>query len=123
MKLFATFLFSALLLGFSSLISADEPKKELTKEEIIEKLLGKWEIVKADGAGLEGGTITFEKGGKFTLVLKEDSKMEGTFEIEKGRLVTKIGDASDTDTIKKLTADEVELQNDNKETTQLKKKK
>lgn len=70
-----------------------------------------------------GGTITFEKGGKFTLVLKEDSKMEGTFEIEKGRLVTKIGDASDTDTIKKLTADEVELQNDNKETTQLKKKK
>jgi hypothetical protein len=56
-------------------------------------------------------------------VLKEDSKMEGTYEIEKGRLVTKIGDASDTDTIKKLTADEVELQNDNKETTQLKKKK
>ena len=108
------------LVGWTSRISADDSKK---KDDVMTKLLGKWEVTKADGDQLVGATITFEKDGKFNINLN-GMDIEGTYKIdEKGKLVTSIGDNSDTDTFKKLTADDMELENNDHKVTILKRKK
>jgi uncharacterized protein (TIGR03066 family) len=114
---------AAAVLGLAAPAAADEPKKDDTAA----KLVGAWEITKATDEPLVGATITFTKDGKFTLVLKvngEEMTIEGTYTIEDGKLVTKsAGNDGDTDTIKKLTADAMELENKDKKVTVLKKKK
>jgi uncharacterized protein (TIGR03066 family) len=107
------------LIGLTARGVADEPKKD----EVIAKLLGKWEITKADDENLVGGVIEFEKDGNFTFS-KDGNEGKGTYKIDdKGKLITSIGDSSDTDTIKKLTSDTMELENKDGKATSLKKKK
>ena len=106
-------------LGIAAVATADD-------KDTAAKLVGKWEITKADDEPLVGATLTFTKDGKFTIAIKVDDKemkVEGTYKIENGKLVTESGGMSDTDTIKKLTDDALELENKEKKTTVLKKKK
>jgi uncharacterized protein (TIGR03066 family) len=57
----------------------------------------------------------------------KESKIEGTYKIEKDKLLTEGTVAGETkkdvDTIKKLTDDEMELENKDKKTVTLKRKK
>ena len=111
------------LLGLGTRVSADDQKKDEKKEDVVAKLLGSWEVTKADQDGLVGMTITFQKEGKFTAE-KDGTQSEGTYKIdENGKLVTTVGEASDSDTIEKLTADSMELKNKDGKATSLKKKK
>jgi uncharacterized protein (TIGR03066 family) len=112
------------LFGLATRVSADDTKKdEQKKDDVVTKLLGSWEVTKADDDALVGATITFEKEGKFIAKVGEMTH-EGTYKIdENGKLITTIGDASDSDTIKKLTADVMELENKDGKATNLKKKK
>jgi len=94
------------------------------------KLLGKWEVTKATQMIPPGSVIEFAKEGKLTLTIKADGqevKVEGTYKLDGDKLVTKVeanGQThEDTDTVKKLTDDEMELENGEKQTINLKKKK
>jgi hypothetical protein len=71
---------------------------------------------------MNGATLHFEKGGKYIYEV-EGVKAEGTFEIEDGKLITRIGSASDTDNFKKLNNEELEIINLDKQYTLLKRKK
>ncbi len=114
---------SIALLGLASAAWADEPKNDDT----VTKLLGKWEVAKATDESLVGAFVTFEKGGKVSLVKKVDdkeTKLDGTYRIEKGKLISEIGGNTDTNTIKKLTATALDLENEeSRATTVLKKTK
>jgi len=118
------------LIGLTVRVSADEPKKDdKTKEsDVVAKLLGSWEVTKADQEALVGMTITFKKEGKFTAAKEGMPDAEGTYKIdENGKLitteVTPNGEVSDSDTIKKLTSDVMELENKDGKATSLKRKK
>ena len=112
------------LLGVTACVVADEKKKdEQKKDDVVAKLLGKWEVTKAADDPLVGAIITFGKEGKFTATIN-GMDVEGTYKIdEMGKLITAVGDASDTDTIKKLTADDMELENKEGKVTIMKRKK
>ena len=119
MKLLFAFAFGLALFGVTACVMADEPKKD----DVVAKLLGKWEVTKADDENLVGGVITFEKDGNFTFA-KGENEAKGTYKIdENGKLITSVGDASDSDTIKKLTSDVMELENKDGKATSLKRKK
>src|SRR5207302_4387029 len=101
----------------------DEPKKE----DAVTKLVGKWKVTKAtDEAGV-GAVVTLEKGGKASFVRKvdgQDTKLDGTYRVEKDTLISDIAGNTDTNAIKRLTADELELENpDSRAVTTLKKTK
>src|SRR5258708_2137813 len=89
---------AAATLGLAAPATADDKKKD----DVAAKLVGAWEVTKADEEPLVGATITFAKDGKFTIAIKVDGqemKVEGTYKIEDGKLVTKSeGGSSDTDT-------------------------
>jgi len=116
------------LLGLAARVSADDKKKDEKKEDVVAKLLGSWEVTKADQDGLVDGTITFLKEGKYTFE-KDGRTSEGTYKIdENGKLITTAKqadgeEASDSDTIEKLTADVMELKSKDGKATSLKKKK
>src|SRR5262245_59047001 len=84
------------------------------KGDTATKLVGKWEVTKATDATLVGAVVTFEKGGKVSLVKKDGkgAKLDGTYKVEKDKLVSDVGGNADTNTIKKLTADALELEHD-----------
>ena len=111
------------LLGLTSVVRADDSKKD----DPVAKLLGKWEVTKATDERLVGAIVTFEKEGKANLVRKVDgqeTKLDATYKVEKDTLITEIGDNKDTNIIKKLTANALELENkDSQATTVLKKTK
>src|SRR5262245_14014283 len=121
---------SVIALGLAMLLPAVLTADE-KKDEKAAKLVGTWELTKSDDAGAPvGATITFTKDGKLSVAAKVndmDLKFEGTYKVEGDKLITeiKIGDMSmsDTDTIKKLTDDEMELVNKDGKATTLKKKK
>jgi uncharacterized protein (TIGR03066 family) len=115
----------AALLGVTVRVSADDKKDDKVKEgDVVAKLLGSWEITKADQEGLEGMTITFKKEGKFTAAKEGMEDVEGTYKIdENGKLITSVGESSDSDTIKKLTSDAIELENKDGKATIMKRKK
>src|SRR5262245_37959607 len=124
MKTLSAIVLGLAMLGLVGLARADEKKKDdaQKKDDNATKLLGTWEITKSTGNIPEGTTIEFTKDGKFVLTMN-DMKVEGTYSVEKDKLITKIGDASDNDTIKKLTADAMELENKDGVALTLKKKK
>jgi uncharacterized protein (TIGR03066 family) len=111
------------LLSLTTAVGADEPKKGDT----VTKLLGKWEITKAADESLVGAIVTFEKDGKATIVKKADgqgAKLDGTYKVDKDKLISDIGGNVDTNIIKKLTSDTLEFENiDSKAKTILKKTK
>jgi uncharacterized protein (TIGR03066 family) len=94
------------------------------------KIVGKWKVTKSDADVPAGTVIEFTKDGKLSAVIKienQELKVEGTYKIEKDKLLTKvkIGDQThdDTDTIKKLTDTDLELEDSDKKITVLKKEK
>jgi uncharacterized protein (TIGR03066 family) len=96
------------------------------KKDAAKQIVGKWEVVKGTQPIPPGTVIEFTKDGKLKLTIN-DMTVEGTYTVEKDQLKSKIttGDqtSEDTDTIKKLTDDELDLENTDKLTLNLKRKK
>jgi uncharacterized protein (TIGR03066 family) len=98
-------------------------------EDYAKKIVGVWEVSKGGGAPA-GAIAEFTKDGKVSVVVKQDGKelkAEGTYKVEKDKLITKITlngkTAEDTDEIIKLTDDTMEIRDKDKKTTTFKKKK
>ena len=94
------------------------------------KLVGTWVVTKAGGDAPEGTQVAFTKDGKMTVVVKADTEavtIAGTYKADKNKLKVelKVGDKDTTEelTIKKLTDDELELEDKDKKVDVLKKKK
>ena len=129
-SLFANILGLVALVSLASFVAADDKKEEKGKQEgNATKLVGKWEVTKSDGNVPIGSTVEFTKDGKFSVAISANGmelKIEGTYKVEKDQLLTeaKINDqkVEDTDVIKKLTADALELEGKDKSITVLKKK-
>lgn len=93
---------------------ADDKKDE---KDYAKAIVGKWEITKAGGQAQAGTTLDFAKGGKLKMVIVVgDMKLdgEGTYTVEKDKLTAKFNvggqDGEEVLTIKKLTADAMELE-------------
>jgi uncharacterized protein (TIGR03066 family) len=101
------------------------------KDDNAAKIVGTWELVKADDAGAPvGATVTFTKDGKVKVsatVNGMDVKFDGTYKVDKDKLETeiKIGEMTmkETETITKLTDTEFETVDKDKKVTVFKKKK
>ncbi len=111
-----------LALLLPAVLAADDKKDDKAA-----KLLGTWEITKVEGrfadmpfehTALRGATLTFTKDGKLVVAQKnrdgQELKLEGTYKVEGDKLITKLRgflneDLSNTETIKKLTDNELEL--------------
>ncbi|MBX9581282.1 MAG: hypothetical protein K2X87_13315 [Gemmataceae bacterium] len=98
---------------------ADDKKDDA--KDYAKQILGKWEITKAGGGAQAGSTIDFGKDGKLKMVLKlegadRDIPSDGTYKVEKDKVTSKfkVGDREfeETMTIKKLTADAMELEDE-----------
>jgi uncharacterized protein (TIGR03066 family) len=118
---------SALALGVVVLALAGSASAQ---DDYAKKIVGKWKITKSASDAPIGTLIEFTKDGKLSVVIKLDAqemKLEGTYKIEKDKLLTKIKlndqQVEETDTIKKLTDDELELEDKEKKSTTLKKEK
>jgi len=123
MKTLAAFgIVAALVVGGSARAADDDNAK---------KIVGKWELTKSEDPGAPiGAAVEFTKDGKVTIVAKADGKelkLDGTYKIEKDKLITKISFGGktdeDTDEIVKLTDDTLELRDKDKKITVLKRKK
>jgi uncharacterized protein (TIGR03066 family) len=116
-----------LVLGFVAGVRADDKKADTNKE----KLVGSWEVVKADeGAPPVGTVVEFIKDGKMKVIHKKDDKemtLEGTYTLddEKVSIVLKQEDKEikHTITIKKLTDTEFVAENEKGQKAEFKKKK
>ena len=83
-------------------------------EDNAKKIVGKWEVTKSGSDLPTGSTVEFTKDGKLTAIVKgDDTKIEGTYKVEKEKLTVKlkVADQSieETVTITKLTDDALEL--------------
>jgi uncharacterized protein (TIGR03066 family) len=120
----------AIVLGAGSLglsgfaVAADD------KDDFAKKIVGKWEITKSEAEAPVGAVIEFTKDGKFNISVKldgKDVKLDGTYKVDKDKLTTEVSIAGkaekDVDTIKKLTDEEMEIENKDKKVITLKKKK
>lgn len=95
------------------------------------QLVGKWEVTKATQMIPPGSVVEFAKEGKVTVTFKgpdgKEKALEGKYKLDGDKLNTKFtvdGEThEDTDTVKKLTDEEMELENGEKQTVNLKKKK
>ena len=113
--------------GMAAGVRAEEKKVAADKE----KLVGAWEVVKADeGAPPVGSVIAFAKDGTIKVTHQRDGKeetLEGTYTVEGDQLkvVIKNGDKENkhTVTIKKLTATEFVAENDKGKAAEFKRKK
>jgi uncharacterized protein (TIGR03066 family) len=101
-RLFALALggFLIALTGFAGAADDDNAKK----------IIGKWEVTKSGSDLPAGSTIEFTKDGKLLAIIKGDdnTKIEGTYKVEKGKMTVKIkGEGNQTHeevvTILKLT--------------------
>jgi len=123
MKALSALVLGAAALGLAVPAAADE--KDNPKA-----IIGKWEITKSDTAPV-GTVVEFTKDGKVLAVVKDegqDVKLEGTYKVDKDKLTTKIKlpdgkTTDDTDTIKKLTEDALEIEDSTKKMTTFKRKK
>jgi uncharacterized protein (TIGR03066 family) len=114
----------AAVMGLGGFAAADE------KDDYAKKIIGKWEITKTEGDEPIGTLVEFTKDGKLSITLKADGKeikIDGTYKVEKDKLTTEATVSGktekDVDTIKKLTDDELQIENKDKKTITLKKKK
>jgi uncharacterized protein (TIGR03066 family) len=90
------------------------------------KLVGLWEVTKGEDVP-KGTTVEFTKDGKLKLHAKVDDKdlnASGTYKVEGNKLTVTVefGGKSDThtDTISKLSDDQLILENDKGKTTEFK---
>jgi uncharacterized protein (TIGR03066 family) len=121
----------AVVLGLAfvvpAVLKADDKKDNKKNEETAAKLLGDWEITKASDDAAVGALVNFAKDGKLVIKITingQEQKIEGTWKLDdNGKLITESGGSDDTDTIKKLTADAMELENKDGKITVMKKKK
>ena len=125
-------LFAVVLGGFGfGLCGPAAVADEKDKDDHAKKIVGKWEITKAGGDVGPGSTLEFAKDGKLVLVIKdgnEKREIKGSYKISKDKLTItlKTGDDESFDqtlTIKKLTADDMELEDMNNGVDVLKKKR
>jgi uncharacterized protein (TIGR03066 family) len=120
-RTFCTALLVAATVTFAGTVRAEDDNAK--------KIVGIWELTKSGGDLPVGSTLEFTKDGKLTAVVKSPDveKLEGTFKIEKDQLTVKvkIGDSTleETATIKKLTDDELEIEDKDKKVDIFKKKK
>jgi uncharacterized protein (TIGR03066 family) len=124
MKLLQLALVGCLVLGTSAASRAEDTKGEKKEAPNKDKLVGTWEVVKAESekGPPPGMTVHFTKDGKATLSFKAGDKTisaEGTYKVEGDKLAItlKIGpggkDHTDTDTIVKLTDKQLIIKDSN----------
>jgi uncharacterized protein (TIGR03066 family) len=108
-----------LALVTSAGLAADDKKDDKKSDDYAKLIVGKWEITKAGGGAPAGTTIDFAKDKKVVMVLKvENDKVtvNGTYAVEKDKLTVKFkaGEKTveETLTIKKLTAEAMELEDE-----------
>jgi uncharacterized protein (TIGR03066 family) len=112
------------LVGYSASAADEKSNKE--------KILGTWELVKADSpdAGPPGTLVEFMKDGKLKVTATIGDKkivVNGSYSLDGDTLKTKVTtpdgqESSDTDTIVKLTDKEMSLKNTKGNKTEFKKK-
>jgi uncharacterized protein (TIGR03066 family) len=101
------------------------------KKDYAKKIVGKWEVTKADEGTLPVGSIVeFAKDGKFTSHEKmgdKDVQFQGTYKVDgdKFHLDLKMGDQSIkvTITITKMTDDEMHTKGEDGKVVEVKRKK
>lgn len=118
---------SAVVLGLLVLGSAGSTAAQ---DDNAKKIVGKWEITKSEGGVPSGAVIEFTKDGKLLVTAKVEGtelKLDGSYKVEKDKLLTKIkiGDTTheDTDTITKLNDQVLEIKDKDNKVTALKRKK
>lgn len=118
---------SAVVLGLLVLGSAGSTAAQ---DDNAKKIVGKWEITKSEGGVPSGAVIEFTKDGKLlvtAMVEGTELKLDGSYKVEKDKLLTKIkiGDKTheDTDTITKLNDQVLEIKDKDNKITALKRKK
>lgn len=102
-------------LGLSSFAKADDKKTD----DFPKLIVAKWEITKAGGPAPAGTKLEFAKDKTLVMVIKMNDKefeSKGTYKIEKDKLTVKLTfngmDVEETLTIKKLTDDAMELEDE-----------
>jgi uncharacterized protein (TIGR03066 family) len=122
MKLGSTLALGLALVGFA--FAAPAPS------DAPASIVGKWEITKSSGDAPEGTLVEFTDKGEVKVVVKienQELKIEGKYSLASEKLTLELK-ANDKDvkeelTIKKLTADDLELEDKDKKVDVLKKKK
>ena len=124
MRTLCAIVLGAAALGLTGFAAADD------KDDYAKKIVGKWEITKSQGDEPVGALVEFTKDGKFTVAAKlngKELKLDGTYKVEKDKLTTELSVAGktekDVDTIKKLTDEDMELENKDKKVVTFKRKK
>jgi uncharacterized protein (TIGR03066 family) len=118
---------SAAVLGVAIVAFAGTARAQ---DDYAKKIVGNWELTKA-GSDLPVGTLVeFTKDLKLNATIKDgkDEKITGTYTIEKDKITVKVtymGQMLDakTATIKKLTDDALEIEDEDKKVDVFKKKK
>jgi uncharacterized protein (TIGR03066 family) len=121
--------FAAGLIGYAASAADDADKDKASNKE---KIVGTWELVKADSkdAPPPGTVVEFTKDGKMKITVTVEEKkltLNGSYSIEGDKLKTKVTtpdgqESSDTDTITKLTDKELSLKDTKGQKTEFKKK-
>ena len=116
----------AMVLGVCVVGSAGTAKAQ---DDNAKKIVGTWVVDKADDLPA-GSTVEFTKDGKLNVVVKDSSgdlKFDGSYKIEKDKIDVKLKINDQTVekpiTIKKLTDDALEIEDDEKKAITFKKKK
>lgn len=124
MRTLSALVLGAAVLGLGGFAAADDT------DDYAKQIVGKWKVVKSDGDEPVGAVYEFGKDGKFSVSAKidgKDARLDGTYTVVKDKLTTEytIGgkDAKDVDTIKKLTAEDLEVENKDKKAVVLKREK
>lgn len=104
----------AIALALGALIVVTAGFGTAADDDNAKKIVGKWEVTKSGSDLPTGSTVEFTKDGKLTAIVKgDDTKIEGTYKVEKDKLSVKlkVGDQSveETVTITKLSDTELEL--------------
>ena len=132
MKLFQYALVGCLVVGLAGCGSPTTKGKAPASVSNKDKILGTWELVKAEAAeGIPPGTtVEYTKDGKVIVAVKadgKDMKIEGTYAVEGDSLKTTMKgpggkEKTDTDTITKVTDTQLELKDKDGKKTEFKKK-
>ena len=108
---------------------AARPSVAADDDDNAKKIVGVWEVAKSEELPA-GATVEFTKDGKVIAIIKADGKehkIEGTYKVEKDKLMTKVTingkTTEDTDEIVKLTDEAMELKDKDKKVTTFTKKK
>jgi uncharacterized protein (TIGR03066 family) len=100
------------------------------QDDNAKKIVGVWELTKAGGELPKGSTVEFAKGDKLSVTAKIENaemKFEGTYKLAKDKLTVKLKineqEVEHTVTVKKLTDDTLELEDEDKKVDVFTKKK